>query len=204
VIHVGYNRVLVVDDDASVRTSLEEFLTNKGYEVKTADDGLSAVNAVKNERFDVIVLDLMMPGMSGMEALNSIKDMDPEPAVIIMTGFASLDSAIQAIRHGAYDYLTKPFQLNEFLIAIENASEKVFLREQHKVFVDELRRAYLESGAEGLSKEGELTKEGASGEVVQDNNPVDALERLSELYDRGMLSTEEFEILKKRFIPGDK
>lgn len=195
----------MVDDDLSVRSSLEEFLTNKGYCVKTAADGQSAVSAVKNERFDVIVLDLMLPGMSGMDALNSIKEIDPKPVVIIMTGFASLDSAIGAIRHGAYDYLTKPFQLNELLIAIENACEKVFLREQHKVFVDELRRAYLEGAAVGSPEDGgPLQNEPSSGggELKAVSDPVEALERLSDLFDRGMLSREEFDILKKRFIPG--
>ena len=188
----------------SVRSSLEEFLTNKGYDVKTAADGQSAVSAVKNERFDVIVLDLMMPGMSGMEAFNSIKEIDPEPVVIIMTGFASIDSAIQAIRLGAYDYLTKPFQLDEFLIAIENACEKVFLREQHRVFVDELRQAYLKGAWDGAPKEGTSSSEGPPppGESSLVSDPVGALERLSELFERGMLSREEFEILKKRFIPG--
>ncbi|MEE9543345.1 MAG: response regulator [Thermodesulfobacteriota bacterium] len=201
-IHEEYNKVLVVDDDSSVRDSLEEFLTNKGYEVKTAADGQLAVSAVKNERFDIIVLDLMMPGLNGMEAFNSIKEIDPEPVVIIMTGFASLDSAIQAIRHGAYDYLTKPFQLDEFLVAVENASEKVFLREQHKVFVDELRRAYLQSGGEGGSRKTATSDGEPSEESSTAIEPLNALERLSDLFERGMLSREEFEILKKRFIPG--
>lgn len=201
-IHEDYNKVLVVDDDVSVLSSLDEFLTNKGYSVKAVADGQSAVSAVKVERFDVIVLDLMMPGMSGMEALNSIKEIDAETVVIIMTGFASLDSAIQAIRHGAYDYLTKPFQLNEFLISIENACEKVFLREQHRVFVDELRQAYLEGAKEGSGDSDEPGEEETSETLAPKGDPVLALERLSDLFERGMLSKEEFEILKNRFIPG--
>jgi len=203
VIHEDYNRILVVDDDLVVRNSLEEFLTNKGYEVKTAADGQSAVSAVKNERFDVIVLDLMLPGMSGMESFNSIKEIDPEPVVIIITGFASLDSSIQAIKHGAYDYLTKPFQLNEFLVTIENACEKAFLRERHKVFVDELKRAYLENAGEESPLEDGLSDKERSMGPCAGRDTIATLERLSDLFDRGMLSSEEFHILKKRFIPGE-
>jgi len=101
-------RVLVVDDDPSVTTLYKKTLTEEGYEVATAATGEAAVAKLDRGPFDAAVIDLVLPGIGGMEVVAAARRMDPPPVVVILTGYASLNSAIEAVRYGAFDYLRKP------------------------------------------------------------------------------------------------
>lgn len=137
-------KVLVADDDRGMREVLAEFLKNEGCEVKTAKDGPETLEKAKSEKFDIVVADLMMPGYDGLEILKSCRQLDPDILFIMITGYSSLETAFTAIKEGAYDYVTKPFRLDEIRIAIKNGSERVKLIRQNRMLVEDLRLAYSE------------------------------------------------------------
>lgn len=117
-------RVLVVDDDEGLRKALQGVLASaREYEVEEAFDGLDALEKVKKQSFDVIILDVDMPRLSGLEALKQIKALNPETIVLIMTAFATIDCAVQAVKDGAYNYLAKPISGDDLLQILEKALE---------------------------------------------------------------------------------
>ena len=102
-------RILIVDDEATVRSVLSQVLEEDGFETTEAANGEEALEFLKKEPFSLVITDIMMPGMTGIELLVKIKQLYPDTQVIIITSYASLDTALTALRHGAYDYLFKPF-----------------------------------------------------------------------------------------------
>ena len=117
-------KILVVDDEQSLREVLSIMLKRAGYAVTIATDGEDAVELLQREIFDLVITDLRMPKVDGMEVLKAVKSASPETVVLIITAFASADSAVEAMKQGAYDYLTKPFQVDEVQLIIRNALEK--------------------------------------------------------------------------------
>jgi two-component system response regulator PilR (NtrC family) len=117
-------KILVVDDEQSLRDVLSIMLKRAGYAVTTAIDGEEAVELLNREIFDLVITDLRMPKIDGMEVLKAVKSASPETVVLIITAFATADSAVEAMKQGAYDYLTKPFQVDEVQLIIRNALEK--------------------------------------------------------------------------------
>ena len=113
--------ILVVDDDESIRVGCAQVLTGEGYRVRTAGDGEAAMALWERESFDLVLLDLKMPGLSGMEVLDRLLASDPQVLVIIITGFATIDSAVRAIRAGAHDYVAKPFEAAHLLESVRKA-----------------------------------------------------------------------------------
>jgi DNA-binding NtrC family response regulator len=126
-------KVLVVDDEERFRTTLAKMLAARGLEVLTAAGGEEALEKLQARPCDVVLLDIRMPGMGGLKALSAIKEMDPLTEVIVLSGHASLDAAMELMQRGAYDYLLKPCPLEEVLAKIEGAFEKKLQREQVKL-----------------------------------------------------------------------
>jgi len=120
--------ILIIDDDKVIQDSCSLILKKEGYKVQVAGDGEKGLLAFKKELFHVILLDLKMPRMDGMQVLAKIKEESPETPVIIITGYASIGSAVEAMKQGAFEYLTKPFTPEELRISINKAlkSRKVF------------------------------------------------------------------------------
>ena len=116
--------ILIVDDEASVRDSLFQWFKADGYRVDTADEATSALNKLQDNPWDIILLDIKMPGMDGIELQNRIKQIDKNIVTIIMTAYASVDTAIQALKDGAFDYVTKPVDPDDLSRLIRNAIEK--------------------------------------------------------------------------------
>ena len=114
-------RILVVDDDDAIRSLMNDYLVTLGYEVTTAVDGQDALNKFIPGVFDCVISDLMMPKVSGLELLKQIKNQDKEVFVIMITGYPSIDNAVNAIKEGAYDYLVKPVHLEDIRIKVERA-----------------------------------------------------------------------------------
>ena len=113
--------ILVVDDEESIRELLAEYLNNCGYEVTCAASGQEALSYYKSNRFDVVVSDLMMGPIDGMELLGEIKKFDPDAVFIMITGFPSIESALEAVKKGAKDFISKPFNIDEIRLKIERA-----------------------------------------------------------------------------------
>ena len=125
-------KVLIVDDERSIRNSLGEILGDEGYEVTVAEDGPSALAMVEKERFDVIFCDIKMPGMDGIEVLDKIISMGVDSAVVMISGHGDIDTAVECIKKGAFDFVQKPLDLNRILITIRNAAERTTLTKQNK------------------------------------------------------------------------
>ena len=132
-------RILVVDDEQSMREFLEIFLRREGFEVATAGDVEAAVLAIDGDDFDLVITDIQMPGRTGLDLLREIKKRSPETLVLMITAFASTDTAIAAMKEGAYDYLTKPFKVDEIRVVIEKALEKKLLSRENRRLRTELR-----------------------------------------------------------------
>jgi putative nucleotidyltransferase with HDIG domain len=127
-------KILIADDEPSICDILEKFLKKKGYEVVRSSEGRAALAVVKNNSIDLVVSDIKMPGMSGVELLQKIREHDRNLPVLITTGFPTLDTAIEALKLGAYDYLTKPFHLEEIGEKIRRALEQRRLEEENILF----------------------------------------------------------------------
>ncbi|MBI4840952.1 MAG: sigma-54-dependent Fis family transcriptional regulator [candidate division NC10 bacterium] len=135
-------RVLIVDDEEQMRELLAKVLEKNGYQVAAAGDGAQALALLEREPVDLVVTDVRMPGLGGMEALKSIKELNPDIIVIIMTAFGSIDQAVQAVKEGAYDYINKPFKIDEMLLTIGKALEERRLRHEVTALRHELRTRY--------------------------------------------------------------
>ena len=111
--------ILVVDDELSIRESLSGWLQQDGYQVEAVADGMSALARCRENHFDIMLIDVKMPGMDGLTLLKNLKDVDPETAVVMMTAHGAIQDAVEAMKLGAYDYLLKPFDLEELSLTIE-------------------------------------------------------------------------------------
>ena len=125
------HKILVVDDEKIVRESLFHWFEDEGYAVDTAHDGLDALKQFDKGKYDLILLDMKMPGMSGIELLTKIKEIDKDCVVILITAFASVPTAIQALKEGAYDYVTKPVDPDELNNLVKNAIEQKSLKDEN-------------------------------------------------------------------------
>ncbi len=133
-------RVLVVDDEQSMRELLAIMLRQAGYDVAVADGGEAAIPMLKSESFDLVVTDLRMRKVDGLAVLKAAKDSSPRTAVLVVTAFASTDTAVEAMKLGAYDYITKPFKLDELKLTVANALERRRLQEENQALRRQLRR----------------------------------------------------------------
>jgi two-component system, NtrC family, response regulator AtoC len=134
-------RVLIVDDDDSLRESLDLVLSAEGYEVLGAGDGNEALEVLREVPVEIVLCDLRMPGIDGLELLPEVGKRSPDATLILMSAYGTEDLAIEAMRRGAYDYLAKPFQPSEVLLAIRKARERERLRRTNQLLVREVERA---------------------------------------------------------------
>lgn len=126
-------KILVIDDERANRFSLKEILQDEGYEVETAEDGPSGLELAGKERFDVIFCDIKMPGMEGTEVLDKLIAEGIESAIVMISGHADINTAVECIKKGAFDFIEKPLDLNRILITIKNATDKTNLVKANKI-----------------------------------------------------------------------
>jgi len=136
------NKILVADDEQSMREFLDIMLKKEGYKVSLASNGEEALKLVEKDIFDLVLMDIRMPKLDGIATLKKIKATSPETVVIMITAYASTDTAIKAMKEGAYDYVTKPFKIDEIKMIIKNALEKKNLQEENILLKQVVRDRY--------------------------------------------------------------
>jgi DNA-binding NtrC family response regulator len=133
-------RILVVDDETAARSALTELLREEGFEVQSAGDGFKALGRLDGWTPDIMITDLKMPGMDGIQLMDKVRAQIPDISVVVMTAFGTVESAVEAIQHGADDYLTKPLHLGQLLVVVERVLEHRELRAETQRLRDELAR----------------------------------------------------------------
>jgi DNA-binding response OmpR family regulator len=209
------DKILVVDDELFVRELLLEFLGKQGFEVLLAESGENALEVAKNTPVQIALIDLKMPGIDGIQTLKELKKMNPEILPIIMTGYPTIESVVEALRSGACDYVIKPFKLNE----LRSAIGRVLKEHQLKYEIDGLKDK-IKSLEEELKKyqkgnrnpdplefnPGSGITPSAGGTIhAREQKPVDSvvieqIKKLGELKEKGLISDKEYELKKGELL----
>ncbi len=185
-------RILVADDDEIVRDAVSSLLSGEGYSVLSAVDGLDAMGVLRVEDINLVISDLRMPGADGSEVLRYAVRNNPDIVVIILTAYGTLDTALEAIKEGAYDYLTKPFKIKEIILLVEKVFRRAGLINENRELKKNLRDAYRDI---------RLMRT-----VVDSNNPeiITAwIEKIEALKSTNVITQQDAEILKERLIKGN-
>lgn len=212
----GPINILIVDDDQPIAEVFHELLETDGRDVESCYDGEEAIERIRareNVPFDLILVDLMMPKVGGLEVLRFAKKANPDVIVIIITGYASLETAIAAIREGAYDYLQKPCKLDQIRIVVDNAIDKIRLNRENRELALKLHLAQ-EQLKQLQSQQPKAEKPAGSG-FMASNMPnlhdlysqektsvsfLDKLQTLSSLKENGSLTEIEFKAFKQQLL----
>src|SRR3990172_13371709 len=133
-------RIIVVDDEESMGKFMQIMLSKEGYEVTAVQSGSEALQELKNKRFDLVIADLMMPKMDGIKLLSEVRNIDPDLSFIVMTAFASVDTAIDAMKKGAFDYITKPFKVDEIKLTIKKSLDQKRLTQENIQLKSQLKK----------------------------------------------------------------
>ena len=207
-------RILIVDDDKVIADILKDLASTpeQGRSVSVCYGGSEAIDRLRNSFFDLIITDLKMPNTDGMEVLRFAKKMNPAVLVIIVTGYASLETAIIAVKEGAYDYIMKPCKLDEIKIVVNRATDTIKLNRENKELLRKLQEACHELIV--LNKVRNKTEKTASLNIfpsstvgihhlynnTMPDNYVDNLQTLASLKEKGMLTEGEFKALKNHYL----
>lgn len=206
-------KILIVDDDKIIADILKDLLADMERSVDVCYDGLASVERIQKNFYDLIIVDLVMPRVGGLDVLKYAKKVNPDVIVIIITGYASIETAIMAIKEGAYDYIRKPCKLEEIKIVVENAIDKIKLNRENRELLRKLQDAYHELML--LKEEKDEGKRIASINFFSSNMPslhylydndsppnnyVDKLQALSSLKENGMLTESEFKVFKGHLL----
>lgn len=144
------NKVLLVDDEAAMRHMLRLVLEKEGYRIVEAGEGAAALLCLQEETFDLVLCDLRMPGMDGRSFLKEAAKLGRVPTIIMMSAYGSLDTAIECLKEGAYDYISKPFKADEVVLTLRKAQERIRLQVENRRLREELRRSGIASGKAGI------------------------------------------------------
>ena len=214
-------RSLIVDDDKAIGDVLKELVSGGHTSVDVLTDGFEAVQFVKKQPVDIVITDLMLPGIGGLEVLRQAKVTNPHVVVIIITGHASLETAMEAVREGAYDYIKKPFKLEEMGIAFNNAVERVHLVRENRKLLQALKDAHDQLVVIKREENKSNQKESPcprkighlnffstnlpslaflEGSKINERNFLEELKNISGLKKEGLLTEGEFKALKAHLI----
>jgi len=149
----NYLNLLIVDDERSIREACREVAMSLGFLVHVADSAEHAYRLLQANTIDAVLLDLRLPGASGLEALRHIKSQRPEALVIVVTGYGTVQSAVQAMKHGAYEYVTKPFSIEELKLLLERVCNHLKLKTENRLLREKLKSRQGYGGLVGRSPE---------------------------------------------------
>jgi len=136
------SKILVIDDERSIRNTLKDILGFEGYAVDLAENGLIGLEMIKASDYDIVLCDIKMPEVDGIEVLGKIMEIKPETTVVMISGHGNIDTAVEAIKKGAYDFIEKPLDLNRLLITIRNAGDKTILVKETKILKQKVNKRY--------------------------------------------------------------
>lgn len=186
-------RILVADDDAMVRDVIVKFLSEQGYSVRAVDSGTEALKYLRLEDWHLVLTDLRMPGADGLEVLRTAVRINPKIAVVILTAYGTLDTALEAVRDGAYNYIAKPFTMQQLLLVVRNAYKVTVLMKENERLSSHLREIYRNNETIKIVEDSKNT------EAKQD--PLGRIDKLKEL---NIINADEASILKQRLMSGDE
>lgn len=147
-------KILIVDDESAVRESLEELLRMETFQAESAGSGEDALKVLSEVKYDLVLLDIKMPGIDGVEVMHQIKKYHPDTRIIIITGYGSLDSAIESIRSGAQDYMLKPYTAEDILLSVNRALSEKDTRTRKEILIEQLESSLDQlKDVEGISRE---------------------------------------------------
>ncbi|TCN73113.1 sigma-54-dependent transcriptional regulator [Acetobacteroides hydrogenigenes] len=135
-------KVLVIDDERAIRSTLKDILSLEGFDVELAENGAAGIEQFEKGGIDVVFLDIKMPGMDGIEVLERLQAISPEVPVVMISGHGTIDTAVEAIKKGAYDFIAKPLDLNRILITLRNATDKTSLVQETKKLRSKVNKTY--------------------------------------------------------------
>lgn len=184
-------KILIAEDDEIVRDVMVRFLHDEGYSVIAAHDGVSAIKLLRVEDIRLVLTDLRMPGADGMEVLRTAIQINPKAAVVILTAYGTLDTALEAMKEGAYDYVVKPFVMQQLLLVVRNAYQMTNLIEEN----DELSRHLKEIYRNFEEFKNNQVEKGVSDEMEK----LDIIDKLEKL---GIIDSEEAVMLRNRATSG--
>ncbi len=188
-------KILIIEDEEHLRENLGDLLTDEGYRVVTAEDGEEGIQCLVQEPFDLVITDIMMGNVSGFAVLEYVVTQRLDTLVIFITGFASTESVIAALRQGVYDYIDKPFDIDMLLVVVKRALEKLRLQREIKTYAQELeqrmvdRMKELEETSSRLKRALEELR--ATQERLIEQRMVDRTKELEEINSRLTRSLEE-------------
>jgi len=161
-------KILVVDDEDSIRNRCIQLLQKKAYHVRGVKDGDQALSMLKKHNFSLVIADIRMPGLNGIDLLERIKEMNPDTEVVMITGYGTIENAVKAMKLGAYDYITKPFDMDRLLKVVEHVETKFSLKKEIDVLKNELKKFSTYNDFIGISE-----KVQQIFELVQKISPID-------------------------------
>ena len=205
--------ILIVDDEKDVADILKDCISDEERSIDVCYDGLDGIDHIQRNSYALVIVDLVMPKVGGLDVLKYAKIANPDVLVIIITGYASLETAIMAVREGAYDYIRKPCKLEEIKIVVDNAIDKIKLFRENKELLKEIKDAYHELML--LKNEKKADKKISSINFFSSNMPslhylynnnsapnstIDKLQALSSLKERGGLTESEYKTFKHNLL----
>jgi DNA-binding NtrC family response regulator len=205
--------ILIVDDEKDVADILRDCISAEERSIDVCYDGLDGIDHIQKNSYDLVIVDLVMPKVGGLDVLKYAKVANPDVLVIIITGYASLETAIMAVKEGAYDYIRKPCKLDEIKIVVDNAIDKIKLFRENKKLLKEIKDAYHELMS--LKNEKKADKKISSINFFSSNMPslhylydnnsapnntIDKLQTLSSLKERGGLTESEYKTFKHNLL----
>jgi DNA-binding NtrC family response regulator len=205
--------ILIVDDEKDVADILKDCISDEERSIDVCYDGLDGIDHIQKNSYDLVIVDLVMPKVGGLDVLKYAKVANPEVLVIIITGYASVETAIMAVREGAYDYIRKPCKLEEIKIVVDNAIDKIKLFRENKGLLKEIKDAYHElmllknekKADKKISSINFFSSNMPSLHYLYDNNSapnnaIDKLQALSSLKERGGLTESEYKTFKHNLL----
>jgi DNA-binding NtrC family response regulator len=149
----NFLNLLIVDDERAIREACREVAVSLGFSTYMADSAEQAARALESQNFDAVLLDLRLPGAGGLDALRKIKERRPEAVVVVVTGYGTVQSAVQAMKHGAYDYVTKPFSVDELKLLLERVGSHLKLKSENRILREKVKSKQGYGGIVGRAPE---------------------------------------------------